>query len=150
MSSSDSKFVECDVVLHLYDLSNGMAVALSEGLLGKKIEGIWHSGVVVYGYEYFYGGGITYSQPAATMAGAPLKRIHLGKTTKKPSEFHKWLRSVSSRFTPEQYSLLRHNCNNFADEAVQFLVGGGIPDYITGYAVVCIYVCVCVCMCSAV
>lgn len=25
---------------------------------GKQFEGIWHTGIVVYGYEYFFGGGI--------------------------------------------------------------------------------------------
>jgi hypothetical protein len=32
------------VTLHLYDLTKGMAAALSPMLLGRRIEGIWHSG----------------------------------------------------------------------------------------------------------
>ena len=31
---------------------------------------------------------------------------------------------------PECYDLLKHNCNNFSNEVVQFLIGRPIPDYI--------------------
>jgi len=34
------------VSLHLYDLSQGMARAMSAQLLGKQIDGVWHTGVV--------------------------------------------------------------------------------------------------------
>ena len=37
------------VVLHLYDLSQGMAKAMSQAIIGKQIDGIWHTGIVVYG-----------------------------------------------------------------------------------------------------
>ena len=36
------------VVLHVYDLSRGMATQFSPMLLGKQLDGIWHTGVVVY------------------------------------------------------------------------------------------------------
>ena len=39
--------------VYLYDLSQGMARALSQQFLGKQIDGIWHTGIVVYGHEYF-------------------------------------------------------------------------------------------------
>ena len=31
------------VYLHIYDLSNGLARALSQQFLGKQIDGIWHT-----------------------------------------------------------------------------------------------------------
>ena len=31
---------------------------------------------------------------------------------------------------PECYDLLKHNCNSFSNEVVQFLTGQPIPDYI--------------------
>ncbi|VAI62877.1 unnamed protein product [Triticum turgidum subsp. durum] len=46
------------VALNVYDLSNGLARQLSTSFLGKPIEAIWHTGVVVYGNEYFVGAGI--------------------------------------------------------------------------------------------
>ncbi|KAF9605126.1 hypothetical protein IFM89_014117 [Coptis chinensis] len=39
------------VSLNVYDLSQGLARQLSTSFLGKAIEGIWHTGVVVYGNE---------------------------------------------------------------------------------------------------
>jgi len=47
-----------EVILHLYDLSMGMASSLSQGILGIKIDMIPHTGVVFHNREYFYGGGI--------------------------------------------------------------------------------------------
>ena len=52
------------VSLHVYDLSGGMAKSMSKQLVGKQIDGIWHTGIVVYGKEYYYGGGISYDNPA--------------------------------------------------------------------------------------
>ena len=34
------------VQLHVYDLSQGMARAMSAQLLGKQIEGVWHTGII--------------------------------------------------------------------------------------------------------
>ena len=36
----------------------GMAAQLSTALLGKRVEGVWHTGLLVYGKEFFFGGGI--------------------------------------------------------------------------------------------
>lgn len=41
----------------------GMARQMSPMLLGKSIEGIYHTGLVIYGIEYYYGGGICEGQP---------------------------------------------------------------------------------------
>lgn len=57
------------VVLHIYDISGGMASQFSRTLVGKHIEGIWHTGIVVYGKEFYFGGGISYDRPACTPFG---------------------------------------------------------------------------------
>jgi hypothetical protein len=46
------------VILHVYDLSHGMASSFSPFFLGMKIDGIWHTGLFVFGREYYFGGGI--------------------------------------------------------------------------------------------
>jgi hypothetical protein len=91
-----------------------------------------HTGVIIYGVEYFYGGGISFSPPGQSVAGQPTQIIPLGKTRASQAAFHAFLRSVSHRYTPDNYSLLRHNCNNFSDAAARFLTGDGIPAFITG------------------
>ena len=37
------------VVLNIYDLTNGMARSLGRQLIGLDLEGVWHTGVVVFG-----------------------------------------------------------------------------------------------------
>lgn len=53
----------------MYDLSQGMAAQFSKALVGKQIDGIWHTGIVVYGKEYYFGGGISYDPPSRTPFG---------------------------------------------------------------------------------
>lgn len=57
------------VQLHVYDLSQGMAAQFSRQLIGKYIEGVWHTGIVVYNKEYYFGGGISYDDPGRTPFG---------------------------------------------------------------------------------
>lgn len=109
-----------------------MAKALSMGFLGKQIDGIWHTGLVTYGSEYFYGGGIQACRPGGSMAGAPGQVIDIGFTRIQPATFHEFLRGVAHRFTAQTYSLLEHNCNNFTNECCLFLTGKPIPAFITG------------------
>ncbi|PON70794.1 hypothetical protein PanWU01x14_078200 [Parasponia andersonii] len=118
------------VTLNVYDLSQGLARQLSTTFLGKAIEGIWHTGVVVYGSEYYFGGGIQHSPAGSTPYGTPIRVVDLGVTHVPKDVFETYLQEISPRFTAETYSLLTHNCNNFSNEVAQFLVGTTIPDYI--------------------
>lgn len=43
------------VQLYVYDMTNGVAAVMSQMLLGQHIEGIWHTAIVVYGREFFFG-----------------------------------------------------------------------------------------------
>lgn len=118
------------VTLNVYDLSQGLARQLSTSFLGKAIEGIWHTGVVVYGNEYYFGGGIQHAPVGSTPYGTPIRVVELGVTHVPKDVFEMYLQEISPRYTAETYSLLTHNCNNFSNEVAQFLVGSTIPDYI--------------------
>ena len=82
------------VELYIYDMTQGMAAMMSPLFLGKfftfigainiliifathegrQIDGIWHTAVVVFGREYFYGsGGITSCSPVSNIFSCPLK-----------------------------------------------------------------------------
>ncbi len=43
------------VELYVYDLTGGMAKAMSPMLLGTTIEAIYHTSIVVAGTEHFFG-----------------------------------------------------------------------------------------------
>ncbi|KAJ3682371.1 hypothetical protein LUZ60_014944 [Juncus effusus] len=118
------------VKLNVYDLSRGLARQLSTTFLGKAIEAIWHTGIVVYGKEYYFGAGIQQDPEGRTPYGTPVRVVDLGTTHVPKEVFEDYLREISSRFSAETYNLLRHNCNNFSNEVAQFLIGTSIPGYI--------------------
>ncbi|XP_042469624.1 desumoylating isopeptidase 1-like [Zingiber officinale] len=118
------------VKLHIYDLSQGLARQLSTTFLGKAIEAVWHTGLVVYGKEYYFSGGIQQDPAGKTPYGTPMRVVDLGETHVPEDVFELYLKEISPRFTAETYNLLTHNCNNFSNEVAQFLVGTTIPDYI--------------------
>jgi len=121
------------VELAVYDLSNGMASQLSEAILGQRIDGIWHTGVVVFGREYFFGGGIQ-NLPVGSFTTSnglrPCQMLHLGDTTKTQAELENYLRSINHQYTQATYDLINHNCNNFSNCVAMFLLNQGIPEHI--------------------
>lgn len=115
------------VYLYVYDLTGGMAKQLSPMLIGRAIEGIWHSGIVAFGNEYFFGDGICNMPPGTTPFGTPYKKEYLGETGLDKELFHEFLSDIKDRFSPLTYNVKSHNCNHFTNEAANFLVGTDIP-----------------------
>eukprot|EP01071_Lankesteria_metandrocarpae_P015314 Lankesteria_metandrocarpae@DN9545_c0_g1_i1.p1 len=121
------------VKLRVYDLSNGSAAAWSSIVLGKKIEGIWHTGVEAFGWEYFYGSGIVCMKPADVLEVYAMTLYgvhHLGQTKCNRENFENYLMGISGDFSAEFYNLLEWNCNNFSDIASKYLLGRGIPKFV--------------------
>ncbi|KAI6650570.1 Desumoylating isopeptidase 1 [Oopsacas minuta] len=119
------------VKLYVYDLSGGLASQLSQSFIGKQIDGIWHTAVVVYGQEYFYGsGGICSCPPGTTMMGPPLRIENMGTTHIPPATFKEFLNEISPDYHTSQYNVMTNNCNNFTNVLLQFLTGDYTPDYI--------------------
>lgn len=109
-----------------------MAKNLSRQFLGKQIDGIWHTGIVVFGKEFYYGGGICKDPPSKTPYGTPMRSITLGETEIPEELFLEFLQEIQYKFTADKYDLFENNCNNFTDACSEFLVGEKIPSYITG------------------
>lgn len=120
------------VTLHVYDLSQGMARQFSPALMGRQIDGIWHTGIVVYGKEYYYGGGILHDVPFRTPYGTPVQVHNLGTTEISQEMFEDFLNGITARYSMDKYHLLENNCNHFTNECANFLLGKGIPDHISG------------------
>lgn len=121
------------VKLYIYDMSKGMARQLSPVMLGKQLDGIWHTAVVVHGKEFFFvGEGINNCPPGGTPLGGPDSVVDLGSTEVPAEIFMEYLISLAdSTYRPNTYNLFEHNCNTFSNEVAQFLTGRKIPSYIT-------------------
>lgn len=117
-----------EVVLFLYDLSKGRAHMLSKWLPIPTLDGLWHTGLVVFGWEYFYAGELLCDAPGRTMFGSPEKSISLGYTLRTRKELHHFLVSeIKPNFTREMYDPMGHNCNHFSDKLSNWLCGSHIP-----------------------
>ncbi|KAF7875109.1 hypothetical protein EAF04_002281 [Stromatinia cepivora] len=120
-----------NVQLYIYDLSKGLARNLSGAFLGVQIDAIYHTSVVFEGIEYTYDGGVKTVRPGETHLGKPLQVLELGKTDLPMDVILEYLDSLKAIYTFEAYDLWKHNCNNFSNDFATFLVGKGIPEYIT-------------------
>ena len=65
---------------------------MSQQLVGKYYEGIWHTGISVFGKEYYYGGGISYDRIGKTPFGKETKQETLGTTELSEEIFTEWLK----------------------------------------------------------
>nr|XP_046233334.1 desumoylating isopeptidase 1b [Scatophagus argus] len=121
------------VKLYVYDLSRGMARQLSPVMLGRQLDGIWHTAVVVHGKEFFFSGqGINSCSPGGMALGQPDCIVDLGSTEVPAEIFTEYLISLAeSTYRSDKYNLFDHNCNVFSNEVAQFLTGNKIPSYIT-------------------
>jgi hypothetical protein len=120
-----------EVWLYQYDLTNGMARALSLQLIGTQLDAVWHTSVVVFGREYYFGAGISEALPGQSHFGQPHKRLRLGTTQLQRSLFVEFLSQLrAERFSTTSYHILQNNCNHFSEAAAQFLCGASIPQEI--------------------
>ena len=71
----------------------------------------------------------------------PVQELDLGYTGLNQSLFHDFLNDIADRFSPSKYNLLKHNCNNFSDECMQFLIGRPIPKcYVLNFEISLIFI----------
>ncbi|KAG0017676.1 hypothetical protein BGZ80_008035 [Entomortierella chlamydospora] len=119
------------VTLFVYDLSQGMARNMSLGFIGRQIDAIYHTSVVVFGREFYYGQGIMSAIPGTTMHGQPVERVDMGETEIPQEVFMEFMDNMRETYTADAYHLLDNNCNNFSNDVCQFLVGRTIPSHIT-------------------
>lgn len=61
------------VTLLVYDITQGMAKGMSMMMIGQQIDAIFHTSLVVFGREYFFGGGICQMEPKSTPYGKPIE-----------------------------------------------------------------------------
>ncbi|QSZ35861.1 hypothetical protein DSL72_006983 [Monilinia vaccinii-corymbosi] len=120
-----------NIQLYIYDLSKGIARNLSGAFLGVQVDAVYHTSIVFGGIEYTYDGGVKTVRPGETHLGKPLQVLELGKTDLPMEVILEYLDSLKEIYTFEAYDIWKHNCNNFSNDFATFLVGHGIPEYIT-------------------
>ncbi|KAH0478186.1 MAG: uncharacterized protein KVP18_003729 [Porospora cf. gigantea A] len=119
-----------DVILRVYDVSQGVARRWSRLVLGQFLEAVYHTGVLYRGREYYYCGSIQRSRPeevAKIYALDFLRSVRLGQSEMAVRDFENMLHSKRHLYTPETYDIAKWNCNHFSDRAVRYLTGRGIP-----------------------
>lgn len=128
------------VYLFQYDLTNGAATQLAPMLIGRHLDGVWHTSIVLYGTEYYFDGGVGIVSDALpyydctsnssvppyntrSRFGAPKYRVLLGHTTIPKDVFA----SDLVRFKNKNNATLINS--NFPAEANRYSVEGGFgPD----------------------
>jgi len=125
-----------NVQAYVYDITMGMARGMSQQMVGKQVDIVPHTGIVVFGKEYFFGSGPCIGEPGKSIPCQVHQILELGTTTKTMQELEAHINAVlASEHTPEKYNLLTHNCNHYADDVAKFLLDGkGVPAEIVNIA----------------
>ena len=116
------------VSLISYDISGNATKNLSRILFGRKIEGIWHTSVLAFGYEWWFGGDCFQSRPFSTPFGpTPDKVEDLGETTRTLQELKEFIKTkMRKKYNYATYDVITNNCNNFTNDISYFLIHRGI------------------------
>ena len=119
------------VTLFVYDISNGLARQMSPMIVGKLVEGIWHTSIVVHNKEYYFQGGVYGDDPKTTPFGNPVKEIVLGTTELNRDDIEQYIDGTKEIFLPQNYDIFKNNCNHYSNHLSEFLLGHHIPsDYL--------------------
>src|SRR5688572_17876999 len=97
-----------------------------------------HSGVVINGREYAYGGhdrrgltGVYWTKPKTNPPGGTFKQEILhGFTLASEDEINAVLREASDEFLGTKYNLLTRNCNHFTSYLCEKLTGTPAPGWL--------------------
>jgi hypothetical protein len=111
------------VTLLVYDITMGMAKGMSMMILGVQVDAVYHTSVVVYGREFFFGGGICESAVKQTPYGKPIQEIPIGETEIPREVFDDFCKDVAHKYSIDKYDVMDHNCNMFTAEIAEFLTG---------------------------
>ncbi|KAK3941515.1 PPPDE putative peptidase domain-containing protein [Diplogelasinospora grovesii] len=124
-----------EILINVYDLLPPGRLSSTLWFLGTSL---LHSGVVINGKEYAYGGhdrrgitGVYWTKPKTEPPGGTFKcEILHGFTLASQSEIDSIIRDVSEEFLGTAYNLLTKNCNHFTAHLCQKLTGRPGPGWL--------------------
>jgi len=119
------------VVLNVYDLSPA-----NESCLYSLGLGVHHSGVEILGQEYSFasGAGIFDSTPKEVPNAKFRESIKMGSFDGGAAEVRSAISDLRQNFGPEDYNLVRKNCNHFANALCWRLLRKSIPGHVNRIA----------------
>ena len=128
-----------NITITKYDLTRGMAKSMCSTFVGNNsIEGIWHTGIMIDGIEYFYGNGIQHLEHGEfiKLQGNlfPCETFDYGETKKTKQEIEGFILKNGEKYSIEKYNLIENNCNHFTNDFSKFLVDKEIPKEIVNQA----------------
>ncbi|KAH7628537.1 PPPDE putative peptidase domain-containing protein [Sordaria sp. MPI-SDFR-AT-0083] len=117
-----------EILINVYDLLPPGHISSTLWFLGTSL---LHSGVVINGREYAYGGhahrgktGVYWTAPRTEPPGGTFRcELLHGFTLATPAEIDAIIREVSEEFLGTAYNLLTKNCNHFTSHLCQKLTG---------------------------
>jgi len=122
------------VTVVVYDLSRGVVKVLSKRFMDAEMTGIWHTGVVVFGTEYFVAGGIR-CLPSGSFSVMQNIKIHreidMGETKVDEQTLREFIQSLHSKYDKNKYDMFTNNCNHFSNEVLSFLKVSTLPSDIS-------------------
>ncbi|KKA26298.1 hypothetical protein TD95_001765 [Thielaviopsis punctulata] len=124
-----------EVTIHVYDLLPPSRLSSALWTFGSSL---LHSGVVINGREYAYGGhqkrgmtGVYWTQPKTVPPGGTFRcEILHGFTLASPGEIEAVLKEASQKFHGTSYNILTKNCNHFTAYLVERLTGSPGPSWL--------------------
>jgi len=124
-----------EILINVYDLLPPGRIASTLWFLGTSL---LHSGVVINGKEYAYGGherpgitGVYWTKPKLEPPGGTFKcEILHGFTLATETEIDAIVRSASEEFLGTAYNLLTKNCNHFTSHLCERLTGRPGPSWL--------------------
>ncbi|CAH8431095.1 unnamed protein product [Schistosoma rodhaini] len=140
ITHSTNNSVATPVTVNVYDMLWINDYVSSLGI------GVYHTGVVVHGTEYSYGGHPLTNSGVFSML--PRDSAYLGEnysykvtlsmgyTDFTASDVTLLLESITTDYRGDQYHLLNKNCNHFSDTFVQLLCGRSLPKWINRLATI--------------
>ena len=118
------------VFLNVYDLAPANDYLYPIGL------GLHHSGVEIMGTEYSFasGAGVFESPPKVAPGARFREQLELGAYDGGSAELKKVIAELRDDFGPDQYNIIRRNCNHFANALSWKLLGRKIPAHVNRLA----------------
>lgn len=118
------------MILNIYDLTPANDALWTIGF------GLHHSGVEIMGTEYSFasGGGIFESTPKEAPGARFRVAVELGSYDGGQAELQNAISDIRDDFGPNDYHLIKKNCNNFANALSWRLLNRQIPSYVNRLA----------------